>query len=224
MSAPRTTMARARASDRSKRSTRTATVGAAENGASVVLVTIATDGEALDRRTIELVERGMSTHPHHHEGSWAVGRYTKSPWARAITLPEAVALVERVRTCAARRAAAELEALSASVPLPIVALALRAYAPLPATIEERIRDARAQAYADTAMYREALATAARERGWSVSWYERESVDRDAAKALGTKDLDAALAAMRRALGPPWQARHKLAATAALAARVRQRST
>src|SRR2546428_4129791 len=38
---------------------------------------------------------GLPTHPHHHEGSWAVGRYLKSPWARAISLTDAVALVER---------------------------------------------------------------------------------------------------------------------------------
>ena len=65
---------------------------AARHGNSAVLVTMGPDGEFLDRGRVDLT-RGLPTHPHHHEGSWAVGRYTNSPWARAITLAEAVALV-----------------------------------------------------------------------------------------------------------------------------------
>ena len=67
------------------------------------------------------------------------------------------------------------------------------------------------------MYREALATAAGVRGWSVHWYERDRVFRDAATALGHQDIDGVLRAMGRAIGPPWQAKHKLAAAAAIAA-------
>jgi len=67
------------------------------------------------------------------------------------------------------------------------------------------------------MYREALATAAEARGWSLYWYGRERVFRDASVALGGKDIDAFLHAMGRSIGPPWQARYKLAAAAALAA-------
>jgi hypothetical protein len=70
------------------------------------------------------------------------------------------------------------------------------------------------------MYREALATAAAARGWSVRWYDRQRVFRDAAAALG-RDVDAYLHAMGRSLGPPWQAGHKLAAAAALAAGARR---
>jgi hypothetical protein len=71
--------------------------------------------------------------------------------------------------------------------------------------------------ADSVMYREALATAAQARGWSVHWYDREHVFRDAAAALGREDVDAFLRAMGRSIGPQWQARHKLAAAAALEA-------
>ncbi|GAC1419580.1 MAG: hypothetical protein NVSMB6_21520 [Burkholderiaceae bacterium] len=56
------------------------------------------------------------------------------------------------------------------------------------------------------MYREALATAAEARGWSVYWYDREQVFRDAAIALGGKEVDACLHAMGRSISPPWQAR------------------
>jgi hypothetical protein len=67
------------------------------------------------------------------------------------------------------------------------------------------------------MYREALAAAAEARGWSVHWYDRERVFRDAAAVLRRKDIDAFLYTMGRSIGPPWQAKHKLAAAAALAA-------
>jgi hypothetical protein len=182
-----------------------------------VLVTVAPGGELLDRRRIDLTDRGLPTHPHHHEGSWAVGRYRNSPWAREISLADAVTLVERVREAAARGAREALEDLAAAVPVPIAGIAIRVCPMLPPTTEERIADNRAQTVADTVMYREALAAAAEARGWSVHWYERERVLRDAATALGRKDVDALLRAMGRSIGPPWQARHKLAAAAAIAA-------
>jgi hypothetical protein len=195
---------------------RAAIVGAVEHGNSAVLVTVADDGEFLDRRRIDLT-RGLPTLPHHHEGSWAVGRYLNSPWARAISLVDAVALVERVREAAAHGARASLEALADAVPVPISAIALRVCPELPPTIEERIADNRAQTVADTVMYREALAAAAEARGWSVQWYDRERVFRAAAAALGREDIEAFLRTMGRSIGPPWQAKHKLAAAAALAA-------
>ena len=149
-----------------------------------------------------------------------MGRYRDSPWAREISLAEAVELVARVRESAARGAREGLEALAATVPMPIAAIAIRVCPALPPTTEERIADNRAQAVADSVMYREALAAAAEARGWSVCWYDREGVFREAAAALGREDIDAALSAMGRDVGPPWQARHKLAAAAALAALAR----
>ena len=201
----------------SRRTQRAAIVGVAEHGNSAVLVTVAPGGELLDRRRIDLTERGLPTHPHHREGSWAVGRYLNTAGAWAISLADAVALVERVRASAARGAREHLEALAAAVPVTIESIAIRAYPRLPPTIEERIADNRAQTMADSVMYREALATAAEARGWSVHWYDRERVFRDAAAALGREDVDAFLYAMGRSIGPPWQAKHKLAAAAALAA-------
>jgi hypothetical protein len=196
-----------------------AAVGVAEHGNSAVLVTVAPGGELLDRRSIDLT-RGLPTHPYHHEGSWAVGRYVNSPWAKKISLADALALVERVREAAARGARESLEALAATVSVPIASIAIRVCPPLPPTTEERITDTRAANIADSVMYREALATAAEARGWSVHWYDRERVFRDAAAALG-EDIDAFLQAMGRTIGPPWQAKHKLAAAAAIAVRARR---
>ena len=193
-----------------------AAVGVAEHGNSAVLVTLAPDGRLLDRRRIDLTS-GLPTHPYHHEGSWAVGRYANSSWARPISLPDAVALVKRVHEAAALGAQGGLAALATSVAVPIASISIRLCAKLPPTIEERIADNRAASAADSVLYRQALATAAAARGWSVSWYDRARVFRDASAALGGQDVDAFLRAMGRSAGPPWQAKHKLAAAAALAA-------
>lgn len=195
---------------------RTATVGVVEHGNSAELVTLGPAGTLLDRRRIDLTE-GLPTHPYHHQGSWAVGRYLASPWAKQISLPEAIALVERVRAAAAEGAEKHLEALAADVGVPIGTIALRACPELPPTIEETIRDNRAQSYADTVMYRQALARAGEGLGWTVYWYDKEEVYREAAAAVGGGDVDALLEAMGRQAGPPWRANHRLAAAAALAA-------
>jgi len=202
---------------RSSGRSRSAIVGVAEHGSSAVLVTVGPGGQLFDRRRIELTDPGLPTHPHHHEGSWAVGRYLNTPGARVLSVADAVDLVERVHASAARRARESLETLSADVQVSIGTIAVRACPILPPTIEERIADNRAQTVADSVMYREALATAARMRGWSVHWYDRDRALRDAATALGDEDIDAVLRAMGRAIGPPWQAKHKLAAAAAIAA-------
>ena len=193
-----------------------ATVGVVEHSNSAVLVTVASGGGLLDRRRIDLTDPDLPTHPHHHEGSWAVGRYLNTPGARAMSIAAAVALVERVRASAARGAREGLERLVAAVPVPIASIAIRACPELPPTTEARIADNRAQTVADSVMYREALAIAAQARGWSVHWYDRDRVFRDATAALGGKDVDAFLDAMGRSIGPPWQAKHKLAAAAAIA--------
>lgn len=197
------------------RSAKLATIGVTESGNSAVLVTLSSDAALLDRRRIDLTT-GLPTHPHHHEGSWAVGRYLDSPWARKVSLPDAVALVERVREAAAKGAKDALEALAGSVKTPIVSIALRECPELPPTVEERIADNRAQTVADTVMYREALASAAEARGWKVHWYDRDEVFRRAGSALGCADIHAFLQELGRTMGPPWQAKHKLAAAAAIA--------
>lgn len=81
---------------------------------------------------------------------------------------------------------------------------------MPATVEACIADHRAQTYADSVMYRHALRAAAEARGWSVHFYDRDRV-------LASEELDARARAIGRAAGPPWQASHRLAAAAALAA-------
>lgn len=197
----------------------TATVGVAEHGNSAVLITMAPGGEFLDRRRVDLT-RGLPTHPYHHEGSWAVGQYINSPWARPITLAEAVALVKRVREAAARGAQEGLEALAAAVPMPIASIAIRECPKLPHSTEERIALAPPTWPIPSCIARPWLLQQ-EARGWSVLWYDRERVCQDAAFAIDGKDVDALLRAVGRSIGPPWGAKEKIAAAAALAAVARR---
>ncbi len=192
-----------------------AVVGVAETGNSAVLVTLAPGPRLLERRRVDLTPPGTPTHPYHHEGSWALGRYADSPWARPIALPDAIALVVRVQALAAAGARAALDALAQAVAAPIGRIAVRAWPELPDDIEACIRDPRAHTLADAVMYRRALASAAEARGWVVDAYDRDRVRAAAAEALGDAELEAALQAMGRAAGPPWRAEEKLGASAAI---------
>lgn len=196
-----------------------ATVGVAENSNAAVLVTMS-GGKLLDRRQVALTSSDLPTHPHHHEGSWAVGRYLSTPGARSISLREAVALVEQVHAAATHGAEQALAAVAAAIPMPIAAVAIRICPELPASIEERIRDHRAQTVADSVMYRQAIATAVQGRGWRIYWYDRDRVFRGAAAALGRTNAEGFLQDLGKSVGPPWQARHRLAAAAAMAATAR----
>jgi hypothetical protein len=178
-------------------------VGISDHGGWAVLVTARADGTLLDRRRVELVDENLPALPHHHEG-------------QLLPIDEAVALVERVRACAEKRAVSALEALAAAIP-GIQGVALRARQPLPATIAERLTDYRARNVADWVMYRDALASAAEARGWPVHWFDVKTVAGAAARALQVASFDAYFLRLRREVGPPWNNDHKLALAAAIVA-------
>lgn len=195
----------------------TACVGVVEHANRAVLVTVSADGVLLDRRHLALTDAELPTHPHHHEGSWAVGRYRHTAGARVLPLADVVALVARVREAAEEGARLGLEALAHAVPVPIRIIAIRHCPALPPTIEACIADHRAQTFADSVMYRQALASAAVSRGWAVHWYDRDRVRAEAAALPQWRDVDALVRTMGRAAGVPWRQEHRLAALAALAA-------
>jgi hypothetical protein len=178
-------------------------IGVSDHGGWAVLVTVARDGTLLDRRRVELVDDSLPAIPHHHE-------------AQRLPINEGVALVERVRGSAERHAALALEAVTLAVPA-ILGVALRNRPQLPPTIAERIKDYRARNVADWVMYREALAAAAAARGWPVYWYDSKNAFDAASHALRVKNFDAYFLNMRSAVGPPWNADHKLAMAAAIVA-------
>ncbi|MGA7095680.1 MAG: hypothetical protein WCB01_15475 [Candidatus Cybelea sp.] len=178
-------------------------VGVSDHGGWAVLVTVARDGTLLDRRRVELVDDALPAIPHHHE-------------AQLLPMDEAVALVERVRVSAERHAALALDSVAMAVQ-PILGVALRDYPALPSTIAERIKDYRARNVADWVMYRQALAAAAEARGCPVHFYDAKKVLDAAARALRVESFDAHFLDMRRVVGPPWNADHKLAMAAAIVA-------
>jgi hypothetical protein len=194
-----------------------AAVGVSDHAGWAVLVAVAPDHKILDRRRVALVDSDLPSFPIHHQGQWAIGRYTDVPWAYPVTMAEALDLVARVRASAARCAQARLNDLASAIPLPIASISMRVCPPIPEATEEQIADARAQTVADSVMYRQALAAAAKALGWRVIWYDRKRVFEEAAAALGEGAIDPVLRSMGKAMGPPWQADHKLAAAAAIAA-------
>jgi hypothetical protein len=166
-------------------------IGISDHGGWAILVAATRDGTLLDRRRVELVDEGLPCIPHHHE-------------AQMLPMDQAVALVERVRASAEKHAARALAEVAATVP-GLRGIALRRCQPLPPTIPERLKDYRARNVADWVMYRNALASAAEARGWSVYWFDPKKLD-----------LDAAVLQMRNVVGPPWGQDQKLAMAAAIA--------
>jgi hypothetical protein len=177
--------------------------GISDHGGWAVLVTVSRDGRLLDRRRVELVDESLPALPHHHEG-------------QALPPDEAVALVERVRASAERHAALALDAVAKAV-RPILGIALRNLPDLPPTIAQRLTDYRARNVADWVMYRTALAAAAAERGWPVYWYDAKNVSGAAGRALRVESFEAHFLQLRKSVGPPWNADHRLAMAAAIAA-------
>ena len=184
------------------RTQQTAAVGVAEHGNSAVLVTVGLDGELLDRRSIDLTS-GLPTHPHHHEGSWAVGRYRDSPWAREISLAEAVALVERVRAVRGARGARGDRGAGRGGAR---ADRRHRHPRLPRASADDRGTHRRQPRAGRRRLRH-VPRGPRGRGQSARLVgalvrPRQRVLRDAATATGREDIDAALAAMGRSVGRP----------------------
>ncbi|MBO0858680.1 MAG: hypothetical protein J2P21_09475 [Chloracidobacterium sp.] len=181
-----------------------AIVGVSDHGGWATLVTVAFDGTLVDRRKVELVDKGLPSIPHHHE-------------CQTLPIDEAVALVEKVRDSADRRAVLALDSIDTDLPARIVGIALRECPPLPATIAERITNYQARNVADWVMYRKALAGAAEARGWKVHWYNAKGVFDAARDVLQVDDLATLFKQIRRSIGPPWTKDHQLAMAAATVA-------
>lgn len=180
-----------------------AIIGVSDHGGWAILVTATRDGALLDHRRVELVDDALPAIPHHHE-------------AQRLPIDEGVALVETVRASADRFAAFALEAVARDV-AQVCGIALRVCQPLPPTVAECITDYRARNVADWVMYRQALASAAIARGWTVHWFDAKTVCEAAGHSLGIDDFDTHFAQMRNIVGPPWNNDHKIALAAAIVA-------
>ena len=179
-------------------------IGISDHGGWAVLVTADRNGTLLDRRRVELVDKGLPKIPHHSE-------------AQSMPLEQAIELIERVRASAERHSKIVLAEVANALHGRILGIALRQCPELPPTIAERIKNYRSQNVADWVMYRRALAAAGEARSWPVHWYDPRQVHGIASKAFGGEDLNAHFDQIRRSVGPPWGQDHKLAMAAAIAA-------
>ena len=178
-------------------------VGIADHLGWAVAVTAAADHAVVDRRRVDLVERGVSPAPIHYES----GR---------LDVPATAALVATVRASAVRACSAALDDLAGTLPAPVISISLRFWPPdFPGDIAVQ-RRAPYEARADAIMYRHLLAELAHERGWEVHCYDAKHVEAQAAARLGER-ADAVLRGPRATLGPPWTKDHRVALAATVMA-------
>ena len=177
-------------------------LGIAHHFGWAVAVTASADHEVVDRRRIALVEPGVATAPIHHEG-------------KPLDDAGAAKLVAEVRASVARATAASLDAITSAVGEPIVSVSLRAWPPdFPEEIAVQ-RRVPYEARADSIMYREILAEAARARGWAVHLYD-SGVESLASRLLAGR-AEEVLYGPRERLGPPWTKDHRMALAATIVA-------
>lgn len=186
-------------------------VGIAHHFGWAVSVIAGDDHSVVDRRRIELIEPGLPPAPIHHLGGAHELHGSDSP-------PDddaLAAIVDTVRASVARATRIALDELVAASPGAITSISLRAW---PDDFPRGIAAQRRVPYesrADSVMYREVLAEAARARGWTVHRYAND-VERAAADLLGDRTHDV-LHGPRAALGPPWTKDHRTALAATIIA-------
>ena len=185
-----------------------AVIGAADHYARAELVTLAVAGASpvlLDRRRVELIDKGLPSAPYHHE-------------ALSLDIDTAIDLVDRVRRSVAEHASAAISTLLATYRAQVLILPSSPYDSLPDSLEEILSSRRLTLAADGMLYREALAEAAAELGMEVRRYPRKTDPTAlAAEAMGVDaaEVNSLIARFGREAGTPWRKDHKMAAAAAL---------
>ena len=178
-------------------------VGIADHLGWAIAVAASADHEVVDRRRIELVERGVSPAPIHYK-------------SRRLDVAATAALVATVRASVARATSAALDELAAALPAPVLSISLRAW-PLDFPVDIAVqRRAPYEARADAIMYRQELSELARARGWEVHLYHAKAVVDQAASMLAER-ADDVLQGPRPTLGPPWTKDHRVALAATVVA-------
>ena len=178
-------------------------LGIADHFGWAVAVTASADHEVVDRRRIELVERGMPAAPIHYEG-------------KRLDVAATAALVAKVRASVVRTASAALDELAAALPEPVASMSLRAW---PADFPDDIAVQRRPPYearVDAIMYRQVLSERAHARGWDVHLYHPKTVVGQAVTMLAER-ADEVLLGLRPRLGPPWTKDHQMALAATIVA-------
>jgi hypothetical protein len=178
-------------------------LGIADHFGWAVAVTASADHQVVDRRRIELVERGLPAAPIHYEG-------------KRLDVAATAALVAKVRASVVRTASAALDQLAAALPEPVASISLRAW---PADFPDDIAVQRRPPYearVDAIMYRQVLSELAHALGWDVHLYHAKTVVGQAVTMLAER-ADEVLLGLRARLGPPWTKDHQMAFAATIVA-------
>jgi hypothetical protein len=166
-----------------------------------VAVTASIDHEVVDRRRIELIERGVTPAPIHYD-------------SKRLDVAATAALVASVRASVARATQAALDEFALSLREPVVSISLRRWPPdFPDDIGVQMR-APYESRADAVMYRQVLAAVARAHDWHVNLYDAKDVVDRAIDMLGDR-ADQVLNGPRARLGPPWTKDHRVALAATI---------
>jgi len=187
-------------------------LGIAHHFGWAVAVTASADHQVVDRRRIELIERGVPAAPIHHVGGPHLLHRSTVP----LDDNDLAALVASVRASVVKRASAALDELAAALPKPIVSISLRAWPadfPRDITVQRRVPY---ESRADSVMYCQVLAELARERRWAVHLYNAKVVEDEAVRVLGER-ADEVLHGLRSRLGAPWSKDHRMALAATVVA-------
>ena len=168
--------------------------GVAEHNGWAVFVCLGVkDGspEVVDRRRVELIERGLPNQPYEHN---TVG----------MSSTEAERAILRLKS--------EHDLVS-------MALRTEPLPKLPASVAEVHASWYLHARADAILYHDALCTAAATLGIGVAMFPKGKERPQAAEAMATtaEALDAFFIGLRTTLGPPWQQDHQAATARAIAA-------
>ena len=187
-------------------------VGVADHNGWAMLVTVAAiDGRptVIDRRRVELIEKGVPSQPYHHETT-------------ALAETEAEQLVRKVKRSVAASTALALDRLSADLSPQYRVSSITVRQPplddLPATVAEVHRSYYVFCRADGMLYHSAIVSGAHARGWDVLLHPRGEEFARAAEALrvSVDDVERFINELKSNLGPPWSAEHRHAFAAAIA--------
>jgi hypothetical protein len=186
-------------------------VGVADHNGWMILVSVAAvDGHpvVVDRRRVELIEKGVPSQPYHHE-------------TLALRDVESERLLRQVRQSIAACTSRAFDRLAAdlSPAYHVTAITIR-HPPLeelPSTVADVHASYYVQCRADGMLYHSAICAAARERGWPVTLHHRGEELALAAKALraSPEDVEQFITDQKRTLKAPWTTEYRHAFAAAI---------
>jgi hypothetical protein len=187
-------------------------VGIAHHLGWAVAITASASHEVIDRRRIELVDARLPSAPIHDLG----GAHALHAPVEPLDDDALASLVREVRASAASAARTALEHLAATITEPIQSVSLVAWPDDFPTDIAVMRRVPYESRADSVMYRQVLADAARDRGFAVLRYDAKTVEAEAGRKLGDRAHEV-LHGPRATLGPPWSKDHRIALAATIVA-------